>query len=223
MRLAVLYSGGKDSTYAAYLMQQQGHEVDLLVSVIPSETHSWMFHTPNLNLLPLMAQAMGKGLVVAESIGEERGDLDALRTALADLDVEGVVTGAIASDYQWDRINGVCQELGLRVFSPLWRKEQGMLIADLIEAGVRAIIVATQAEGLDASWLGRPLDRSALMDLLVLEKLRGVNPSGEGGEYETLVLDSPLHSRPIKVVEAQRRVGRDGARLEVTKARLQGE
>jgi diphthine-ammonia ligase len=222
MRLAVLYSGGKDSTYAAYLMQQQGHEVDLLVSIVPSDPHSWMFHTPNLNLLPLTAKAMGKGLVLGESSGEERGDLDALRAVLADLEVEGVITGAIASDYQWDRINGVCQELGLRVFSPLWRKSQLVLLTDLIEAGVKAIIVATQAEGLDPSWLGRPLDRTALEELIMLEKLRGINISGEGGEYETLVLDSPLHSRPIEVLEAESRLSRDGGRLDVTKAQLLG-
>ena len=114
MRLACLYSGGKDSTYSAYLVEQQGHRVCTLVNIVPSDPYSWVFHTLNLEAVPLMAQAMGKRLVSVPSDGTEAGDLEALRKGLKGLNVEGVVVGAIASDYQWDRINGVCESLGLR-------------------------------------------------------------------------------------------------------------
>jgi diphthine-ammonia ligase len=154
MRLAVLFSGGKDSNYAMYLMEQQGHQVDTLVSVIPSEKDSWLFHTPNLNLLPLHAMAMQKRLLRVPSQGSEEGDLQALHQALSGLDVEGVVSGAIASDYQWDRINGICELLGLRLFSPLWRKDQGMLMHDMVEAGIEAMVVSVSADGLGNEWLG---------------------------------------------------------------------
>jgi uncharacterized protein (TIGR00290 family) len=133
-------------------MEQQGHRVDTLVSVIPSEKDSWLFHTPNLNLLPLQAMAMEKRLLRAPSQGGEEGDLAALHQALSGLDADGVVAGAIASDYQWDRINGVCESLGLRLFSPLWRKDQGMLLRDMVDAGIEAVGVAVSAEaGVD--WL----------------------------------------------------------------------
>jgi ABC transporter with metal-binding/Fe-S-binding domain ATP-binding protein len=222
MRLCVLFSGGKDSTYAMYLMEQQGHQVDTLVSVIPSERDSWLFHTPNLNLLPLQAMAMQKRLLRAPSQGSEEGDLQALHQALSGLDVDGVVAGAIASDYQWDRLNGVCERLGLRLFSPLWRKEQGMLMRDMIEAGIEAMVVAVSAEGLGSEWLGRTLDTEAIERLELLSKSKGVNPSGEGGEYETLVIDSPLHDSRLEIVEVEREITRDGGRLMVKKARLEG-
>jgi len=166
MRLAALFSGGKDSTYATYLMEQQGHSVTTLVSVLPRDPHSMVFHTPNLHLLPIMAEAMGKGMVTVNSDGTEEGDLEALARVLSLVRVDGVVTGAIASDYQWDRINGVCERLGLRVFSPLWRKEQEGLMRDLISSGTRAVVVAVMAEGLGPQWLGRPLDEEALDELL---------------------------------------------------------
>ncbi len=223
MRLCALFSGGKDSTYAMYLMEQQGHQVDTLVSVIPAERDSWLFHTPNLNLLPLQAMAMQKRLLRTPSQGSEEGDLEALRQALSGMDVDGVVSGAIASDYQWDRINGVCEKLGLRLFSPLWRKEQGMLLRDMIDAGIESMIVAVSAEGLGNDWLGQTLDAEAVARLEQLSASMGVNPSGEGGEYETLVIDSPMHDSCIEIVEAEKDVSRDGGRLTVKKARLRGE
>jgi diphthine-ammonia ligase len=189
--------------------------------VIPSDPYSWVFHTPNLHLLPLMASAMDKPLVTTESSGSEEGDLEALRLVLSHLEVEGVITGAIASDYQWDRINGICHEVGLKTFSPLWRKDQMMLLRELIYAGVRSVLVNVSAEGLDHTWLGRELDGEALKELEKLSVRYGINFAGEGGEYETMVLDSPLHSKALRIVESEKEVTRDGGRMKVTKAVLE--
>jgi len=220
MKLAALFSGGKDSTFAAYIMEQQGHEVDCLVSVLPSHPHSWIFHTPNLHLLPLLAKAMGKSLITGESTGEEEDDLSALQNLLSSLEVDGVVTGAIASDYQWDRINGVCEELGLRTFSPLWRKDQHLLLKEIVEAGFRFMMVGTYAEGLGMEWLGRIVDDEALKELSRLSEKYGINVSGEGGEYETLVLDSPMYQAPLVVGACDVQTTRDGGRLTVKEAAL---
>lgn len=215
MRLACLFSGGKDSTYSAYLMEQAGHDVVCLVTIIPADPHSWVFHTLNLEHLPEMARALGKDLVAIPSSGDEGGDLLALREALAGLEVEGVITGAIASDYQWDRINGVCETLGLRVFSPLWRKDQDMLMEDMLAAGCRAMIVGVFAEGLGEQWLGRMLDGSALNELTSLSRSRGINVSGEGGEYETLMLDSPMHRAALVPLDMEREFHRDSGRMRI--------
>jgi len=220
VRLASLFSGGKDSTYSTYLMEQQGHTIDVLVSIEPADRHSWVFHTPNLHLLPLISEAMQKNLATAQSTGSEDSDLAALFRVLSGLDIDGVITGAIASDYQWDRINGVCEDLGLRTFSPLWRKDQKMVLRELVDCGIRAIIVGVYAEGLERGFLGARLDHECIGRLIELEESRGINVSGEGGEYETLVLDSPMHIAPIEVMETDQVITRDGGRLTVVKARL---
>lgn len=222
VRLAALFSGGKDSTYATYVTEQMGHTVDILASVLPSDQHSYVFHTPNLDLLPLIAEAMGKRLALGRSTGTEESDLAALSSVLSGLDIEGVVTGAIASDYQWDRINGVCEELGLRAFSPLWRKDQSMLLREIEQAGIRSIIVGVYAEGLGAEWLGSELSGDTISRLERLSRERGINVSGEGGEYESLVLDSPMHSAPIDILKTRKEIVRDGGRLTVTGAVLGG-
>lgn len=220
MKLAALFSGGKDSTYAAQIMEMQGHEISCLVSIFPSDRNSWIFHTPNLHLVPRMAEAMGKPLVTASSSGTEEDDLRALEEALSGLDVEGVVTGALASDYQWDRINGVCKDLDLPVYSPLWRKDQEILMKDMLESGLRSIIVVVSAEGLDYRWLGRCIDERSLEELKEASVRFGFNISGEGGEYETLVLDSQIHQRPLEIIDTEIELLRDGGRLTVKTAEL---
>lgn len=214
MRLACLFSGGKDSTYAAHLMESAGHEVVCLVSVVPSDPHSWLFHTLNLEHLPDMAAAMGKDLIAVPSGGDEGEDLEAMKAALSNLDVEGVVTGAIASDYQWDRINGACHELGLKVFSPLWRKDQPTILRDMLQAGMRIMVVGVYTEGMGADWLGRTLDHQAFEEIEALAR-KGMNASGEGGEYETLVLDSPMHLSPLGVEDVSVVFRRDSGHLRI--------
>lgn len=215
MKLASLYSGGKDSTFSMYLAEQSGHEVPVLVNVVPDDRASWIFHTPNLNTVPAMAEAMGKELVTAGSTGTEEGDMDGLRAALEGLDVDGVVTGAVWSDYQWDRMNFVCGDLGLKVVSPMWRKDQDMLMEAMIDSGIEAVVVGCYAEGFDESWLGRRLDRDALADLRILRDRYGISVMGEGGEYESLTLDSPMHAYPLTIGEFKTDWHRNEGTLEV--------
>lgn len=220
MRLASLYSGGKDSTFSLYLMEQSGHDIPYLVNVVPEDAASWIFHTPNLSVVPLMAESMGKELVTAKSSGTEEGDMEGLRNALGGLDVEGVVSGAIWSDYQWDRMNIVCGDLGLKLMAPLWRKDQDMLMDQFIDSGIRSMIVGCYAEGLGEEWLGRIIDRQAVEELKAIRARTGISIMGEGGEYESLTIDSPMHSRPLEIVSSEKDWSRQGGTMRVTSARL---
>lgn len=216
MRLASLYSGGKDSTFSLYLMEQSGHDIPYLVNVVPEDAASWIFHTPNLSVVPLMAESMGKELVTAKSSGTEEGDMEGLRNALDGLDVEGVVSGAIWSDYQWDRMNIVCGDLGLKLMAPLWRKDQDMLMDQFIDSGIRSMIVGCYAEGLGEEWLGRIIDRQAVEELKAIRARTGISIMGEGGEYESLTIDSPMHSRPLEIISSEKDWSRQGGTMRVT-------
>ena len=220
MRLASLYSGGKDSTFSLYLMEQSGHDIPYLVNIVPEDAASWIFHTPNLSVVPLMAESMGKELVTAKSSGTEEGDMEGLRNALDGLDVKGVVSGAIWSDYQWDRMNIVCGDLGLKLMAPLWRKDQDMLMDQFIDSGIRSMIVGCYAEGLGEEWLGRIIDRQAVEELKAIRARTGISIMGEGGEYESLTIDSPMHSRPLEIISSEKDWSRQGGTMRVTSARL---
>ena len=220
MRLAALYSGGKDSTFAMYIAEQMGHDIPYLVTVEPTDRASWIFHTPNLSIVPDMAEAMGRRLVTAVSDGTEQGDMEALHDVLDGLDVDGIVVGALWSDYQWDRMNMVCGDLGLTVLAPLWRKSQDMVYDEMVNAGIDAVIAGVFAEGLDERWLGRHLDVSAEKDLKVLRDRYGISIMGEGGEYESLTLDSPMHLKKLRIDRSENRMERNAGTLEVSKVSL---
>jgi len=197
VRLASLYSGGKDSSFSLYLAEQFGHEVPYIVNIRAEKDESWIFHTPNQNAVPVLAELMEKRLIQGVTNGSEGDDINALKKALDGLDIDGVVTGAVHSDYQWDRMNMVCGDLGLKVISPLWRKDQDMILNETIDSGIKAMIIGVYAEGFDESWLGRIIDRDAFKELKELNRKYGISVMGEGGEYESLTIDSPMQKRPL--------------------------
>ena len=203
MRVACLFSGGKDSTYAAYVAQQRGWEIGPLITIRPADPESMMFHVPNLHLTALQAEAMALPLLEETATPGEEGELDALRRAFDRADADGIVVGAIASDYQHSRVNRVAHALDLPVFAPLWRQDPRQLVRDYLRAGFRIAFSSVSAEGLDASWLGRTWDDATVDDLLRLHESHGVHPCGEGGEFETLVLDGPLFRKRLIVDGAE--------------------
>ena len=215
MKLAALFSGGKDSVYAAYLAKQMGHEISFLVTIVPKTKDSWMFHTPNLSVVPMLAECMEIELIESESDGTEDGDLSALKETLASLDVDGVVTGAIWSDYQWERINQICGELNYFVLSPLWRKNTDMMYDEMVNSGIEAYIIGVFAEGFDESWLGKKLDKDTKKDLLKLNEKYGTNIMGEGGEFESITLDSPLHKKRLIIKRSENNIKRSAGTLDI--------
>jgi len=203
MRLASLFSGGKDSTYATYLAVVGGEEVAYLVTMMPRRDDSWMFHTVNIRLAPVVAEALGIECVVRETCGEKERELGDLRDVLESLDVDGLLTGAIASTYQRSRVDDICNELGLRHVVPLWSRDGLELLQEMISAGMAIVVTSVAARGLNQGWLGRVLDSKAVGELGDLSRRFGVNVCGEGGEMETLVLDAPWFRGRLEVLRAE--------------------
>ncbi len=195
MKAIALFSGGKDSTYAIYLAMQQGFEIQRLVTIYPKVKDSFMYHVPAIERTRFQAEAMG----IPQDIHRIGDSVEELRGVLEKYNVDAVVSGAIASNFQKTKIEEVCTELGMLSYAPLWGKEQGMLLRDMLMAGFKIMIVAVAAYGLDESFLGKVMDDNVLKKLFELEKKYRINVSGEGGEYETFVLDAPFFRKSLKV------------------------
>ena len=149
MRLAALVSGGKDSVLALYRAQQMGHSIEVLATMVPKRSDSYMFHYPNIHLTDYLAKALEIPLVRAETSGIKEKELEDLKKLLLSLDVEGVVTGAIASSYQKERIDKLCDELGLKSIAPLWHQNPLDIMNELVELNFKVIFVGVSAFGLD--------------------------------------------------------------------------
>ncbi len=203
VRIACLFSGGKDSTYATHVALQRGWDLASLVTIRPEDPQSMLFHVPNLDMTALQAEAMGVPLLEEPATSGEQGELEALRRVFDRLDADAVVVGAIASDYQHSRVNRIAHERGLRIFAPLWRHDPRHLVSEYLRARLAVVFSSVSAEGLDATWLGRFWDERVVADLLRLQGTKGIHPCGEGGEFETLVLDAPFFRERIIVDEAE--------------------
>jgi diphthine-ammonia ligase len=203
MKLGVLFSGGKDSTYAAYLAKKQGHELTCLITIFSDNKESFMFHTPSIEKTRKQAEVMNIPMIIHRTAGkkeEELIDLEiAIKKAVLDYKIEGVITGALASVYQASRIQKICNSLDIKCINPLWQKNQRELIEELIENKFEVVIVGVFAYPLDNKWLGRKIDAQFISDIKMINERYGINMAGEGGEIETFVLNCPLFKKGLKI------------------------
>jgi len=159
-------------------------------------------------------------LISKETTGEKEKELADLEELLQPLDIDGVISGAIASEYQRTRIERICHNIHIKSFTPLWHKDQSRLLKDQVNAGFHIIIVGVYADGFTEQWLGRKIDDKAIHELEQLGKERSINTAGEGGEFETLVIDGPLFQKRIQIDDATINWQRDNGSYIIKKARL---
>ncbi|MEK6978959.1 MAG: diphthine--ammonia ligase [Candidatus Micrarchaeota archaeon] len=187
VHVAVLFSGGKDSCYAAGWALAQGYDI-VLVTMNP-EPYSMMFHHPNVQWTKLQAEAMGiKQVMVTTKHDTELNDLE---ETLRKLKIGAIATGAVASVYQKDRIEAIGKRLGVPVHSPLWHSDEKKL-HELLDT-MEIYVVAVAAEGLGREFLGKPLRK------LVDAKVKNIHPFLEGGEGETFVTNAPFFKKRIEI------------------------
>ncbi len=227
MRLAVLFSSGKDSTFTLHYYLSQGWDVACLLTLLPKNQDSYMFQAPLKALVEAQAEALGLPVLFQETAGIEEKELEELKLLLGrakeGYGVEGVAVGALASDYQHVRINHACHALGLKTYAPLWHKDPLQLLRELVDAGYDIRMTRVAAMGLDDGWLGKRLTEK---DLLLLEKLRdsfGFHPGGEGGEYETIALDGPLFKKRLEIEYEKKMESAERGELAITAVRLAGK
>ncbi len=203
MKAAVLFSGGKDSCYTLWKGIIDKYDIVSLIIVHSKNPESWMFHYPNVQWAELQAEALGMPCIIIKTLGKKEEELKDLENALMKLKnkmgIEAILSGAIASKYQKQRIDFLCSKLEIKSIAPLWNKDQAEVVKEEIKSGFKIIITAYQALGLNKKWLGREMSLNFLKELIYLNEKFGLNIAGEGGEYETFVIDGPNFKKRIKI------------------------
>jgi predicted ATP pyrophosphatase (TIGR00289 family) len=220
MRVAVLATGGKDSALALYRVLKMDYEVKYLACMIPMREDSWMFHYPNIHLVDLFADAVGIPLVKAETSGIKEKEVEDLKRLIERLDVDSIVSGAIASVYQKSRIEKICEQLRLKCIAPLWHENPLNILKEIVDLKFDVIVTGVYAYGFSEEWLGRKIDSATIEALIELNRRYGISLVGEGGEYETLVLDAPFFKKRIKIIEAEKIWKNQSGSFLITKAKL---
>ncbi|HJJ28940.1 MAG TPA: diphthine--ammonia ligase [Methanocorpusculum sp.] len=214
MKFAALTSGGKDSILAVCKALDAGKSVSSMVSVVPENRESYMFHSVNLNAVPVMAQRANMVYIAVKSAGEKEAEVADLEAGLAKLDIDGVTVGAIESEYQCSRVAKICDSLGITMFAPLWGADPHTVLEDTARL-LDARIVVTAADGLGANVLGKRIDAELIQILDDVARRRRIHIAGEGGEYESLVLNAPFFSAPLNHSEMKITCGAMSGKAEI--------
>jgi ABC transporter with metal-binding/Fe-S-binding domain ATP-binding protein len=225
MKLASLFSGGKDSTFAIYLVQKQGHEVVCLLSVIPKSDESHLLHHPNIQWTKLQSESMNIPQLTmtsdSDNTDEELSTLEELlQNAKEQFGIEGLVHGGIKSAFQKDKFEILCNKLNLIAVAPLWDTEPQQYMNDLLDSKFNFIMTTVTADGLDDSWLGKLISKNDIDILKNLSEKFGFNLNFEGGESETFVIDCPLFTNPININQSKKIWDGYRGRFEIVDARI---
>jgi len=200
---ACLFSGGKDSTLALHKMHEQDKDVELLITMVSENDFSYMFHKPNINLSSMQAEALQIRQIIYQTKGEKERELDDIEKALKENKVTELVTGAVASVYQKDRIEKICEKLSITAISPIWHIDP---IEELTELAENYNVIVTQiaAEGFDESFLGAQINEEMIKKLKKINEKYRINMLFEGGEAESFVLDAPLFKKKIVITKSHK-------------------
>ena len=225
MKLGSLFSGGKDSTYAIYLAQKQGHEVTCLLSIFTKSEESHLLHYPNLQWTKLQSESMNIPQLTIHSESDETDDeLSALEKLLHNakdqFHIEGLVHGGIKSQFQKEKFESLCSKLDLVAITPLWNKEPEKYMNDLLDSDFIFIMISVTSDGLDDTWLGKEITKSDIDTLKNLSVKFGFNLNFEGGEAETFVVNCPLFSNSIKINKSKKIWDGYRGRFEIMDAEL---
>jgi ABC transporter with metal-binding/Fe-S-binding domain ATP-binding protein len=209
MKLAALFSGGKDSTYSIYKARQMGYDVKCLITLFPKSPNSHLLHFPNIKLTKLQSETMNIPHLVTElETDETNQEINALemllKKAKQDFQIDGLVHGGISSEFQKKRFENICKENNLNILTPLWKTNPKEYMNELIDSGFKFILTSVSSDGLDETWLQKIITVSDLSKLSELSEKYGFNLNFEGGEAETFVVDCPLYSYPIQIIKSKK-------------------
>ena len=225
MKLAALFSGGKDSAFAIYQAKKMGHDVKCLLSVMTLSENSHLLHHPNILSTQLQAKSMNIPQILLESKSDNtQNELDLIKQGLEqakqEYSVDGVVHGGILSEFQKTKFEKISQDLGLEVITPIWKKDQKQYMKELFNSGFEFVISAVSCDGLDESWLGRKVTTQDLTALIEKSEKFKFNLSFEGGEAETFVVNCPLFSNPIQIMQSHKFWDGYRGRFEIVQAEM---
>ena len=225
MKLAALFSGGKDSTYAIYLAKKLGHSVDVLLTLYPHSSESHLLHYPNIKFTQLQAESMKTPQLIEETLSDDSENESKKLNNLISLakekySIDGLVHGGILSEYQKDNFSLICEKNQLKIISPLWNKEPESYMKELLNENFEYVISTVSSAGLNDSWLGRIIDKNGLDELQKLQKKFRFNLNFEGGEAETFVTNCPLFEKRLLIQDSTTEWDGYRGRFEILEAKL---
>jgi diphthine-ammonia ligase len=205
-RNMILFSGGKDSMYALERVVEQ--EGENLVASITSKNGDTQLHAgPEANQSFRGAQLRALNFDTTKlEIGSSSNYLNELYEGLKHLVETNSIQQLVTGDLWHLYTNGIGDMLAGALNIPILRPardacpslEHGKNYAlELVRRGIKSRIVSVRKGNLPRDFVGRQFDEELITEL----GERGIDPSGEGGEYQTIVTFSELMNQKLVIDE----------------------
>ena len=210
MKLAAFFSGGKDSCCAIYKAKKLGHTIEALITIIPYSDESNLLHYDNITKTKVQSESMNISHIIDKSVSTNTTDEISLLHKLIseaknNFQIDGIVHGGILSEFQKSNFESICDDLKLKLISPLWHENASVYMKNLLDDNFEFIICSVTTNGLDDRWLGKKITYADLEILEKLSKKFQFNLNFEGGEAETFVLNCPIFNNPLKIIESKKK------------------
>lgn len=209
--IALLWSGGKDSSLALQALQEdERYQVQILLTTVTSGHDRISMHGVRRRLLEAQVASVDLELDVVEIPQACSNDqyLSTMNEALGRLRQRGI-TAVAAGDIHLEDVREYRESLlrgaGLDAVFPLWGQDTTALAWRFLELGFEAVTTCVDTSALDSRFAGRTFDPEFLNELP-----KSVDPCGENGEFHTFVYDGPIFAervsirRGIKIVRDER-------------------
>lgn len=190
------WSGGKDSALALQKILKEGEfEVIALLTTINADKSTSSIHAIPLKLLLKQAESIGIPLYTVPLSKDGSTYEDGMKAAIAHFKSKGVkhfIFGDIflsdVKSYREKMLNPV----GIEVVEPLWGKSSEEVMQDFLKSGISTMIIVTQAEKLDQSFIGKEINGDLLRTFPA-----DIDVCGENGEYHTFAFKGDIFKTEI--------------------------
>lgn len=198
-KVILSWSGGKDASYALYLLQQSNNfEVVGLLSTINGNLKRLSMHGVPENMIKKQAEYLNLPLHIIYVYEASNAEYEsAMKNFLLYQKKLGITTIAFGDifledlrKYREEKMTSI----GMKTIFPLWKKNTKELIKEMIEKGFKTMTCCVQETKPGKDFLGRIIDEDFVATLPV-----DVDPCGENGEYHSYCFDGPIYEKPILI------------------------
>ena len=206
MKVAVMLSGGKDSTFAIESCLEKGWEIEYLLSVKPTRKDCFLFHFATVEHTPKIAEILGlKHILTTCDVADPKLEAEIIKNIVAKNPVDAVVLGGTGlQETQIRSLQEAMRTIGIEVFAAHDGLDHDKVMKEMLDRGYEITITQVASDGL-MKWLGTTLTKENLKDLLKDSIKYGFHCGGEGGYYDSFVSFAPIYgNKRIQLENAQK-------------------